>query len=67
MSSAYKCDRCKCLYESFDRNLNPIKDPSEDYVLEVKKIGRYSHTKDKHFDLCPNCYEELAKFMDGYK
>lgn len=65
MSSAYKCDRCKCLYEPFDKNLNPTNDHTEDYTFEIRKIGRYAHFADKQFDLCPNCYEELAKFMNG--
>lgn len=67
MANAYKCDRCGCLFESFDKNLNPIKDHTEDYTLEIKKIGRYVHTHDTRFDLCPNCYEKLAKFMDMCK
>lgn len=63
MSKAYKCDRCGTLYESYDRNLNPIKDHSEDYVLEIKKKGQYSNAHDKCFDLCPKCYKEFADFV----
>ena len=62
--NAYKCDRCKCLFEPLDKNLNPTNEHVEDYKLEIRKIGRYSHLADKQFDLCPNCYEELAKFMN---
>ena len=67
MSRAYKCDRCRKLYEGYDQNLNPIKDHTEDYILEVMKIRPYSNAHNMKYDLCPKCYEELAKFMDGYK
>ncbi len=67
MSSAYKCDRCKCLFEPFDKNLNPTNDHIEDYELEIEKRGTYSDRKTKIYDLCPKCYEELVKFLYEYK
>lgn len=66
MAKAYKCDRCGKLFESYDRNLNPIKDHREDYILDVKRRGLYSNAHDKYFDLCPKCYEKLANLIQGY-
>ena len=66
MASAYKCDRCGVLFESYDHNLNPTKEIEEDYGLYIKRIGRYSDRKNKTYDLCPKCYEELAKFFYAY-
>lgn len=63
MARAYKCDRCGKLFEGYDQNLNPIKDPSEDYVLEIRKKWRYSCKCDKCFDLCPNCYKKFADLV----
>jgi len=66
MASAYKCDRCGKLYESYDKNLNPIKDHTYDYILEIRKKWQYSCKRDECFDLCPNCYKKLANFIECY-
>ena len=66
MARAYKCDRCGILFESYDHNLNPTKDHREDYILEIKRKGRYSNAHDKSFDLCPECYEKFANFIECY-
>ena len=63
MARAYKCDRCGKLFESYDHNLNPTKDHSEDYILEIKRKGRYSFDRDRCYDLCPNCYKKFADFV----
>ena len=60
MASAYKCDRCKKLFENYDQNFNLI---TENYVLEVGASDAYY----KRFNLCPKCYEKFTNFMQYYR
>lgn len=60
MSSAYKCDRCMEYFEAYDGNLNPMKDHTYDYIVEIRCKGRYSRERDKCLDLCPKCYKEIT-------
>ena len=51
MAQAYKCDRCRRLYE-----VNPVSHENEQIYSVTKSNGQT-------FDLCGNCQRELGEFL----
>ena len=67
--NAKKCDRCGAFYERYAREAEPSDSDKIKNLLNNKRngfmitqdIGYYS----ENIDLCPECFEELLKWLDN--
>ena len=58
MASAKKCDRCGVLYETWFPNKKNDAYQFQDDIIEIGAEGYWGN-----YDLCPECYKKLVKFM----
>ena len=66
MARAMKCDRCSKLYEHYD-GAKQFKDTEEaNGVHIVDKDSNEKFWVRKNYDLCPDCMEELEKFLNQH-
>lgn len=61
---AKKCDRCGKLYEHYARDLK--KGISFNGAATVAIDGNDGWQCNKVMDLCPECRESFARWLDGY-
>lgn len=57
-----KCDRCGSIYEN--RNILPLESWVHDVCVKLKVALCLGEIK-KHFDLCPDCTEQLRNWLKG--
>lgn len=68
--NAKKCDRCRKFYEPY-RGVNPMLpgDSCTKYFYPYNYLGFYNDIEtaapDKYVDLCPNCMEQLRKWLEA--
>lgn len=61
MAIARKCDRCEKLYEEYDHIECNDKQITGLYTAKTSEKG--IHFTQEHYDLCPECCFELAKWL----
>lgn len=67
MARAMKCDRCGKLHEHYDGS-RQFKDTEKANGLQlIDKDLDKKYWSRKSYDLCPDCMEELEKFLNQHK
>ena len=61
MTSAKKCDRCGQLYETWFPNKKNEAYQFRDNIIKIGTEGDWWNYD--LYDLCPECYKKLVKFM----